>query len=44
MPIGMKIFWFIAEDDYSLEKFENILKPIIRVAKAKEENGHALLD
>jgi hypothetical protein len=42
--VGIKLFWFTAENDYSLEKPQSILKPILKTAKEREEHNHSLLE
>ena len=44
IPIGSRIFWFVSEEDYSLEASSVILKNIFLIAKSKEEKKHKLLE
>lgn len=43
-PVGIKIFWFVSEEDYNLNKPSTLLEPIFHVARQNEENSHMILE
>lgn len=42
--VGIKLFWFVSENDYSLETPEQLLGSVFRVAKKSEEEDHRILE
>ena len=44
IPIGIKLFWFLSEENYDLSKPLSVLSDVYMVARKGEEDKHSLLE
>jgi len=42
--VGINLFWFLSETDYTLDSPQSLLAQVFRVAKKDKENGHHILE
>ncbi len=42
--VGINLFWFVSETDYTLDNPQSLLASVFRVAKKDKEKGHQILE